>query len=244
MSTIGSSTVRRTATPQTPSTQGTAAAPAQTATTAADGFGASPRTASQQCAVGASQDRPLPSQQQATADIQKNVMPQVMADMKADGQSVNASNCDHAAGRALARLRAAGYQAELQDAGSHVTVRVKTKEGDVIVDPTASQFFKDGTGVDGKLQKEGFVGNRQQLNALFADNASNVKAPGVTAGDLARETPGVDQADLQAVASENLNFFVENNYGQAVAPQHAALADNAQKECERQLLRGRVQSWR
>lgn len=173
------------ATVQTPSTQPdtspsqTAKSESSQASGTADAYqstnGNQKEAVSKLCLPGQSANRTLPSESKALADIKENVMPQILGQMKKDGVETNKAHCDGAAARALARLRESGYEAELIGGKGHVTVRVKTQGKDIIVDPTAAQFFKDGSAIDQKLQKKGFVGTDDQLRGMLRDNIDSME---------------------------------------------------------------------
>ena len=139
------------------------------------------------------------------------VFPGVKKGLTASGLSVNETNCDKAAGmtkHALEKLGVGGV--EVKNGVNHTYCEVTTKEGKkLILDPTASQFFKDGTAIDTKLQKKGFVGTRDELKGTIGDNiehwkfSSGIQIPQAVA-DAARgkTVPGISQPDAAPMVND------------------------------------------
>ncbi|MFH1812187.1 MAG: hypothetical protein ABIJ09_25850 [Pseudomonadota bacterium] len=191
----------------------------------------------QMCQAGGNSDRPLPTQAEALKDIKQNAMPRVLEGMKRDGESNNKSNCDVGAGRMLAELRSRGYQAELNQSAGHVTVRVKTQGEDIIVDPTAAQFFKDGTAIDSTLQKKGFVGTREQLRETYVNHAEDLTAAQnvPTRDKLRADNPGYPAGDIQFLQKDAAGLNFDLHY--TPDTRSTALRDSATDNCQLSVLR-------
>lgn len=121
----------------------------------------------------------------------------------------------------------------------HAYVEVKTKEGKtLIIDPTASQFFKDGTTIDEKLQKEGFVGTKEELKKMlhgnlehwkFADSwPVNQDALDVTRG---KSVAGLSREDAQQVISGHLSDAERTYFGGGTETM-GVTAEKIAKRCE------------
>lgn len=118
----------------------------------------------------------LPSQRQAQARIYELLPGIAEAVALATGGELttNDASCDIAAGLSLGKLRELGFEARLNDAAGHVTVRVRTRDGELIVDPTLMQFFADGSPVDRALSDSGgFVGSEAELAALLGEHVAD-----------------------------------------------------------------------
>lgn len=174
------------------------------------------------------------------------MLPGIRDEMVAGGNSPNAANCDIAAGKTLAMLKEKGYDARLVSTGSHVTVRVRTKGEDLIVDPTARQFFKDASKVDGQLDKAGgFVGTESELKGLVRDNHRDLEADKF---QLPSEAGLRQQMAGAEVSDSELNGHVEDVLVPELVDQvadrffsdagGAALKQEARRECMRTLLKG------
>lgn len=122
------------------------------------------------------------------------------------GLGTNDATCDLAAGLTLGKLKELGYDARLNDAQGHVTVVVRTKGDDVIVDATLMQFFADDSGTDKVLgHTGGFVGTRAELTRFIRDHLRDWHYKG-------------DNADTRTVIEETLTAKVsEQDKKQALA---------------------------
>ena len=187
----------------------------------------------------------LPSEKAAKAEIGA-MLPGIRDEMVAGGNSPNAANCDIAAGKTLAKLKAKGYDARLVSTGAHVTVRVRTQGKDLIVDPTARQFFKDGSKVDAKLdQRGGFVGSESELRALVRDNhqaleSDKFQLPSEAGLRKQMAGAGVSDAELNThvkdvLVPELVDQVADRFFSDAGG---AALKQEARRECMRTLLKG------
>jgi hypothetical protein len=105
----------------------------------------------------------------------KKAFPAMKEGFEKGGFSVNQETCNIAAGMMKNALERQGVDGvSIRESGQHTFLEVKTKEGKkIIIDPTASQFFKDGSAIDSKLQKEGFIGTENELKKLISDNLEN-----------------------------------------------------------------------
>lgn len=117
---------------------------------------------------------PAPQLEEARAAILA-VLPRISAATNAFGESagldVNASICHAAAGLTAAKLRELGYTVRLVETPTHITVRVKTAQGELIVDPTMAQFFEDGSTADRwLLEQGGFVGTENELGDFLVEH--------------------------------------------------------------------------
>jgi hypothetical protein len=118
----------------------------------------------------------LPSRHQAQVRIYE-LLPQIAeaVGLATGGElTTNDASCDIAAGLSLGKLRELGFEARLNDAAGHVTVRVRTRDGELIVDPTLMQFFADGSPIDRALSDSGgFVGTEAELAALLGEHVAD-----------------------------------------------------------------------
>ncbi len=154
--------------------------------------------------------------------VTKKAFPAVKEGMEKAGFSVNKETCNIAAGMIKNALERQGVDGvTIRESGDHTYIEVKTKEGKkLIIDPTASQFFKDGSAIDSKLQKEGFIATEQELKKLIAGNLEHW-----------RFLPSWGEPDAEALAM--VRGKRTGDMPPQVAEEHI---DTFQKEAERMYL--------
>lgn len=128
--------------------------------------------------IGKCPDTQLKSDAEIRQAFQK-VFPALKEGIAQAGLDVNGNSCNVAAAMLKNVLDKQGIEgATIKEGPMHAYVEVKTKEGKtLILDPTASQFFKDGSPIDGKLQSEGFVGTKDELKKMISDNIEHFSFP-------------------------------------------------------------------
>jgi len=118
----------------------------------------------------------------------RRVFPAVKAAVTRYGLSVNGTSCNVAAGLAASALRELGIQGvEVKEGPQHAYVQVTTRDGQtLLIDSTASQFFRDGTAIDRRLAENGFIGTRAELRGMIRDNVQSWNFP------AGMQLPGAD----------------------------------------------------
>jgi hypothetical protein len=167
-------------------------------------------------------ERTLRSESEIRELVLKKAFPAVKKGMESQDFSVNDRNCHIGAGLMKAALERQGLRdVAIKEGPLHAYVEVKTKEGKtLIIDPTASQFFKDGTAIDQKLQSEGFVGTKEELKKMihgdlehwkFADTwPVNQDALDASRG---KSVAGLSQEDAEQVISGHLSDAYRTYFG-------------------------------
>lgn len=112
---------------------------------------------------------PLHSEAELRKLLSEQVYPAVRDAIQAFGGTTDGTYCHLGAAFAKIALEKLGIPgAEIYEANQHVMLKVKTAEGKTLIfDPTAAQFFKNGTQIDNQLQKQGFVGTEDELRAMI-----------------------------------------------------------------------------
>jgi hypothetical protein len=168
----------------------------------------------------------------------KKAFPAVKEGFEKAGFSVNKETCNIAAGMMKNALEKQGVDGvSIRESGQHTFLEVKTKEGKkIIIDPTASQFFKDGTSVDSKLQKEGFIGTEKELKKLISDNLEswrfvpswgqpNAEALAVVRG---KNNPDIPRKD----AEQNIGTYQQEAERTYFSGVQGVLGSEARKQAE------------
>lgn len=168
----------------------------------------------------------------------KKAFPAVKAGFEKAGFSVNKETCNIAAGMMKNALERQGVDGvSIRESGQHTFLEVKTKEGKkIIIDPTASQFFKDGSAVDSKLQKEGFIGTEKELKKLISDNLENwrfVPAWGKPNAEALAVVRGQKHPDIsQHDAEENISTYQQEAERTYFSGVQGVLGSEARKQSE------------
>ena len=168
----------------------------------------------------------------------KKAFPAVKEGFEKAGFSVNKETCNIAAGMMKNALEREGVDGvSIRGTGNHAYIEVKTKDGkNLIIDPTASQFFKDGSAIDSKLQKEGFIGTEKELKEIISGNLENWSflpswgEPNAEALALIR---GQQDSEMpRQVAEENISTFQQEAERMYFSGVEGVLGSEARKQAE------------
>lgn len=154
------------------------------------------------------------------------------------GLDVNGNSCNVAAGMLKNALDKQGIEgATIKEGPLHAYVEVKTKEGGtLILDPTASQFFKDGSPIDQKLQADGFIGTKQELKQMLSDNIEHFNFPTsyqfpekkILDAFRGKQVEGISREDANQALSAFLDVADFTYFG----PAKGTMGDGARKQAE------------
>lgn len=148
--------------------------------------------------------------------VQKKIMPGIHKALPKFGMDNNTASCDKAAALTKHALDKMGVRgARIVNGNQHTFVEVKTKEGKtLIIDPTIAQFVNDNNKVDKKLQKEGFVGTKEQLADLLYknhDKLGNMKNdPAMQSAQLAEKVLGGEFGEIEDKARLSYQQDIKN----------------------------------
>lgn len=112
------------------------------------------------------------SEGELRALFREKVMPGVRAGLGAMGARVSESRCELASAMTLRALEELGVKgARIVEGNGHVFVEVKTKEGKTLtLDPTLAQFTRAGSPIHRRLEREGFIGTRDELTETIHEH--------------------------------------------------------------------------
>jgi hypothetical protein len=158
-------------------------------------------------------ERNLPSEAALRETLTKKTFPAVLEGLKKGGFKNDKETCNIAAGMLLNALKHQGITgAKIRETPLHTYVEVPTKKGTLILDPTASQFFKEGSPAHSRLKQEGFIGTRKELEKMIAGNLEHWKfGPGIGPDPKALAvTRGGRNPEVHAYeADQHVNEFQE-----------------------------------
>lgn len=182
-----------------------------------------------------------PSMAWAKRFLWRYVMPLVAVQLKNEGRRLDKPACDAAAGKVLNQVRMYGFDSYLVDSNAHVTVRIGTTGGILVVDPTMAQFFAPGSRTRQRfLLKRGFVGTLAEVRELFLLNWKDFNRSFRGVGALVQnvedmqsaptdEDPGLFERELYNFAKAAIeHYFTPGTQG--------ALADSAKTGCAKAFL--------
>jgi hypothetical protein len=183
--------------------------------------------------------------------IRRQVLPRVREAIRVfrnNTRTIDSRVCNQAAAMARVALINAGYPPEdvkLTYNLKHAFVTVQTEHGELLVDPTMSQFFANDTRVDDTLQKGGgFVGTRGDLCRFVARYHAALENPQPGMGY--HDYPPEARADPRALtlwAQDVLSGHLSN---WEPTMERSALADQAEQivsDYERWVARGRPDAY-
>ena len=147
----------------------------------------------------------------------KKAFPAVKDAMEKNNVTLNGPNCNTATGmmkNALESMGVAGVT--IKDTKGHAFLEVKTDDGrSIFIDPTISQFFKDGSAIDSKLHHKGFIGTKEELKQLIRDNIDQVIPDGpvwpvpeqkVIDAYKGKNVPGITRQEAEKILSPNFDM--------------------------------------
>jgi hypothetical protein len=103
--------------------------------------------------------------------VSEKAYPVIAESLEKAGLGGTEATCNLHAGMLITALKKQGIEgAAIRFSGRHAYVEVPTKKGTLILDPTMSQFFKEGSDIHTKLKKEGFVGTKQEFEKMLMNN--------------------------------------------------------------------------
>ncbi|HSE43243.1 MAG TPA: hypothetical protein VLH08_20965 [Acidobacteriota bacterium] len=121
-------------------------------------------------------ERNLKSEEEVRKVVSEKAFPALMQGLEKAGLTKTDAICNLAASMMVSALKKQGIEgARIRQSAQHTFVEVPTKKGTLLLDPTASQFFKEGTGIHSKLKKEGFIGTEQELKQMIRNNVEHWK---------------------------------------------------------------------
>lgn len=118
----------------------------------------------------------LKSEEEVRKLVSEKAFPAVMKGLEKGGLTKTDAICNLAAGMLVSALEKQGIEgATIRQSAQHTYVEVPTKKGTLILDPTASQFFKEGSEIHSKLKQEGFIGTKDDLRKMIRNNVEHYK---------------------------------------------------------------------
>ena len=129
---------------------------------------------------GASEAKFVERNLKSDAEVRKfateKAFPAIMKGLEKSGLGTTEETCNLAAGMLMTALKKQGIEgAKIRFTANHAFVEVPTKKGTLILDPTAGQFFKEGSEIKSKLKAEGFVGTKEELKKTIRENIMDWK---------------------------------------------------------------------
>jgi hypothetical protein len=170
--------------------------------------------------------------------VSKKAFPAVKDAMEKNNLTLNGPNCNTATGmmkNALEKMGVAGVT--IKDTHGHAYLEVETNDGKkIFIDPTISQFFKDGSAIDSKLHHKGFIGTKEELKQLIRDNidqwipTDTGPVPDEKAVDAykGKNVPGITRQEAEKILSIHFEMAERRYFGDVTTH----IGDAARKQAE------------
>lgn len=171
--------------------------------------------------------------------VSQKAFPAVKDALEKNGVTINGPHCNTATGmmkNALERMGVAGVT--IKDSAYHTFLEVKTDDGKtLIIDPTISQFFKDGSAIDSKLHQKGFIGTKDELKQLIRQNidqwnpsATDWPRPEQKVVDAynGKYVPDLTREEAERILAPNFDMAERTHFGDV----STYMGDAARKQAE------------